>query len=157
MNATQKGHYQIRRKTLIPASLDKAWSFFSDPKNLAFLTPPEMEFHISSGLPKGQVYEGLRLEYTVRPLAGIPVRWISEIRDLVDRKRFTDEQIKGPYAYWVHRHEFNEVQGGVEMRDIVDYSLPFGAVGRLMHGILVRPKLERIFDYREKKIQFLFQ
>lgn len=157
METQQKGDYRISRKTLIPTSLDKAWGFFSDPRNLAFITPPDMDFRIRSRLANGEFYEGMRIEYTVRPLAGIPMQWISEIKHLVERRQFVDEMIKGPYAHWVHRHEFNEVQGGVEMRDVVDYSLPFGILGRSMHRILVRSKLEHIFDYREKRIQFLFQ
>lgn len=154
---SQPRTYQLSRTTLIPTSLDKAWDFFSDPRNLAYITPPEMDFRIRSPLQNGDFYEGMHIEYTVRPVAGIPMKWVSKISDLEEKRRFVDEQVVGPYAHWVHTHEFSEVKGGVEIRDTVDYRIPFGFLGKLLHKVLIRRKLEEIFDFREKKIQFLFQ
>jgi hypothetical protein len=38
----------------------------------------------------------------------------------------------------------------------VDYKLPFGILGQMVHPILVTPKLKEIFDYRQKKLIELF-
>jgi ligand-binding SRPBCC domain-containing protein len=137
--------------------MEKAWAFFSDPRNLAFITPPEMDFVVKTPLTAGEFYSGMLIEYIVRPFAGIPVRWISEIQHVENHRQFVDVQVSGPYASWVHRHEFVQVAGGVEVRDIVTYQLAFGRLGRLLHRLIVRRKLEYIFDYRSRKIQFLFQ
>ena len=42
------------------------------------------------------------------------------------------------------------------MEDIIDYKLPMGILGQLMHPILVKPKLEEIFNYRQEKLIALF-
>ena len=152
-----KGEYLLERVSTVPTTLDKAWAFFSDPRNLAFITPPEMDFQIRTKLEPGEFYEGMIIEYTVKPFGNIPVRWVSEICEIVDKERFVDAQRKGPYKKWVHRHEFSEGEGGVHMRDVVIYAMPYGILGRLMHWLIVRRQLERIFDFRSQKIRFLFQ
>jgi ligand-binding SRPBCC domain-containing protein len=102
------------------------------------------------------MYEGLMIEYTVRPMLGIPMNWITEIKTVKNHSFFVDEQRKGPYRIWHHEHHFKEVEGGVEMTDIVSYELPLGFLGRLMHPILVKNKLKEIFDYRRQKVDELF-
>ena len=131
------------------------WDFFSDPKNLSKITPQSMGFIVRTELPD-KMYEGLMIEYTVRPMLGIPMNWITEIKTVKNHSFFVDEQRKGPYRIWHHEHHFKEVEGGVEMTDIVSYELPLGFLGRLMHPILVKNKLKEIFDYRRQKVDELF-
>ena len=131
------------------------WDFFSDPKNLSKITPQSMGFIVRTELPD-KMYEGLMIEYTVRPMLGIPMNWITEIKTVKNHSFFVDEQRKGPYQIWHHEHHFKEVDGGVEMTDIVSYELPLGFLGRLMHPILVKNKLKEIFDYRRQKVDELF-
>jgi len=111
-----------------------------------------MGFDVTTELPE-KMYEGLMIEYTVKPLLGIPMNWITEIKTVKDLEFFVDEQRKGPYKIWHHEHHFKEVDGGVEMTDIVSYELPLGFLGRIMHPILVRKKLDEIFDYRFKVVE----
>ena len=96
------------------------------------------------------------IAYTVRPLWGIPMTWITEIKTVKDNHFFVDEQRKGPYNIWHHEHHFKETAEGIEMTDIVTYVIPLGILGRLMHPIIVKPKLEEIFDYRYKRVEELF-
>ena len=131
------------------------WDFFSDPKNLSKITPQSMGFIVRTELPD-KMYEGLMIEYTVSPMLGIPMNWITEIKTVKNHSFFVDEQRKGPYRIWHHEHHFKEVEGGVEMTDIVSYELPLGFLGRLMHPILVKNKLKEIFDYRRQKVDELF-
>lgn len=114
-----------------------------------------MGFIVRTELPD-KMYEGLMIEYTVRPMLGIPMNWITEIKTVKNHSFFVDEQRKGPYRIWHHEHHFKEVEGGVEMTDIVSYELPLGFLGRLMHPILVKNKLKEIFDYRSQKVDELF-
>ena len=93
------------------------------------------------------------IEYTVRPLLGIPMNWVTEIKTVKNLEFFVDEQRIGPYKIWHHEHHFKEVEGGVEMTDIVSYELPMGFLGRMMHPIIVKKKLEEIFDFRFKAVE----
>ena len=147
--------YQLKTIQFVKTDMAKCWDFFSDPKNLSKITPQSMGFIVRTELPD-KMYEGLMIEYTVRPMLGIPMNWITEIKTVKNHSFFVDEQRKGPYRIWHHEHHFKEVEGGVEMTDIVSYEIPFGFLGRLMHPILVKNKLKEIFDYRRQKVDELF-
>lgn len=114
-----------------------------------------MGFVVKSEIPQ-KMYEGLMIAYTVKPLAGIPLNWVTEIKTVKDLEFFVDEQRVGPYKIWHHEHHFKAVDGGVEMTDIVTYVLPFGILGKLFHSWLVKPKLNQIFLYRFKKVDAIF-
>ena len=147
--------YQLKTKQFVKTDMATCWDFFSDPKNLSKITPQSMGFIVRTELPD-KMFEGLMIEYTVSPMLGIPMNWITEIKMVKNHSFFVDEQRKGPYRIWHHEHHFKEVEGGVEMTDIVSYELPLGFLGRLMHPILVKNKLKEIFDYRRQKVDELF-
>ena len=144
--------YQLKKTQFIKTDLTTAWDFFSSPGNLKKITPDYMGFDVKTKLPE-KMYEGLMIEYTVKPLLGIPMNWITEIKTVKELEFFVDEQRKGPYKIWHHEHHFKEVEGGVEMTDIVSYELPLGILGRIMHPFLVQKKLEEIFDFRFKAVE----
>jgi ligand-binding SRPBCC domain-containing protein len=147
----------LESSQVVHASIDRAWDFFSDPRNLSRITPPELDFKILSALPE-RVYPGLMIEYRVRPLLGIPARWVTEITHVEPGKFFVDEQRIGPYRIWHHEHHFRPLDGGrVEMTDRVTYVLPFGPLGDLVHPFLVKPQLAKIFAFREKAVAGLFE
>lgn len=147
--------YQLKRKQFVKTDLSTCWDFFSSPQNLKKITPPYMGFNIKYELPE-KMYEGLMIEYTVKPLLGIPMSWVTEIKTVKDKQFFVDEQRKGPYKMWHHEHHFTEVEGGVEMTDIVSYEIPLGILGRLAHLLFVRKKLVEIFDFRIKMVDEIF-
>lgn len=147
--------YQLKRKQFVKTDLETCWDFFSSPKNLKVITPDYMGFNVLVDVPD-KMYEGLMIAYTVKPLLGIPMEWITEIKYVHDHQFFVDEQRKGPYKIWHHEHHFKAVEGGVEMIDIVTYELPLGFLGKIAHPLLVKHKLEEIFDYRFKKVEELF-
>jgi ligand-binding SRPBCC domain-containing protein len=147
--------YVLEREQSIPIDLDKAWAFFSSPKNLKEITPDYLGFEILSDLPE-HMYEGLFIRYTVRPLLGLPLEWVTEITHIKEGEFFVDEQRKGPYRIWHHEHHFEAYNGGVRMFDRVSYELPLGALGKLAHPLLVKGKLNEIFQYRFDKVDELF-
>ena len=147
--------YTFHRKQKLPITLNEAWEFLSNPKNLSTLTPKEMNFTIISNDDK-PMYAGQVLQYSVTPIARIKAKWISEITHLVDGKYFVDLQLYGPYAFWHHKHFIHEIDGGIEMEDIIDYKVPLGILGQIVHPFLVKPKLEEIFRYRQKKLIEIF-
>jgi len=147
--------YTLRKTQKLPITLDKAWEFLCNPANLSKLTPSEMNMTIISGSDR-PMYAGQILQYSVTPLAGIKTKWVSEITQYENKKYFVDLQLYGPYALWHHKHFIHEIEGGVEMEDIIDYKVPFGFLGQLVHPILVKPKLEQIFNYRREQLEELF-
>ncbi len=147
--------YTLHTKQKLPISVEKAWVFLGDPKNLKTITPDYMGFEILSGADR-PMYPGQIIQYIVTPVLGIKTKWVTEITHVRDQQYFVDEQRFGPYALWHHKHFIKEIDGGVEMEDIVDYKVPFGILGQLVHPILVKPKLKEIFEYREQKLIELF-
>ena len=147
--------YRLSSKQKLPISVDEAWEFLSSPKNLKTITPDYMSFDIISGADK-PMFAGQIIQYIVTPVLGIKTNWVTEITQVVDKKYFVDEQRFGPYALWHHKHFINPIEGGVEMEDIIDYKVPLGFIGRLVHPFLVKPRLTEIFNYRTKKLVELF-
>jgi ligand-binding SRPBCC domain-containing protein len=140
----------------IPAPLPEVWEFFSNPKNLLKLTPPFLNLKVTNEVFGGAAYSGQVMTYTVRPILGIPLGWMTEIKHVEPLKFFVDEQRKGPYRLWHHQHHFNPIEGGVEMTDLVHYRLPMGPLGQLANGLIVKKKLEEIFTYRYRQINIIF-
>lgn len=147
--------YKLHAKQNLPISVDEAWSFLSNPENLKVITPDYMGFNIQSGADR-PMFAGQIIEYIVTPILGIKTKWVTEITHVVDKEYFVDEQRFGPYTLWHHKHFIKEIDGGVEMEDLLHYKLPFGFLGQLVHPFLVKPKLDEIFDYRKNKLVELF-
>lgn len=147
--------YQLHKFQKLPISVEKAWDFLSDPKNLKVITPDYMGFEIISGADR-PMYQGQIIEYLVSPVAGIKNKWVTEITHVKDHEFFVDEQRFGPYKLWHHKHFIRPIQNGVEMEDLIHYKLPFGFLGNLAHPLLVKNKLEEIFEYRKHKLHELF-
>jgi len=136
----------FERTTRIAAPRADVFRFFAEPENLGRITPPEMRFRIIKG-PGLMLREGDRIEYAFR-VFGLPMRWTSHIASWREGESFSDFQERGPYKYWLHTHSFRDDGEGTEMHDRVEYTLPFGFLGRLIAAPLVRRELERVFDYR---------
>jgi ligand-binding SRPBCC domain-containing protein len=140
----------------IRATPEAAWNFFSNPRNLRCITPPELGFDILSELPE-RMFAGMMIHYRVRPLLGIPMTWLTEITHVKEGELFVDEQRVGPYSIWHHEHHFRDLgDGRLEMQDRITYRLPFDPISEIIHPILVKPQLDRIFAYREKVVAEMF-
>ena len=148
--------YLFKTEQFLPIGISQAWNFFSSPKNLALITPPDLDFKIVTIPDESNIYEGMIIDYKVRPLLGIRVNWKTEIFDVQKPVLFSDRQIKGPYRLWEHKHVFIEKDNGILMTDEVRYRLPFSLLGRLTHFLVVRRKIEKIFAYRRNILQKIF-
>jgi ligand-binding SRPBCC domain-containing protein len=147
--------YQLIKKQIVHTDINTCWEFFSNPANLKVITPDYMGFNVKTETPS-EMYEGLIIGYSVSPLLNIPMEWVTEITHVKDKSFFVDEQRVGPYKLWHHEHHFKEIDGGVEMIDIVSYKPPFGVLGKIVHPFLIKPKLEQIFAYRFQKVEDIF-
>lgn len=147
--------YQLRVTQKLPADLERAWDFLSDPANLKRISPDYMGFDIVSGADR-HMYPGQIIEYILRPVFGLKSRWVTEITHVVEKSYFVDEQRFGPYALWHHKHFIKPIEGGVEMEDIVHYKLPLSPLSSFLHPMLVKPKLLEIFSYRRNALIDIF-
>ena len=140
--------FKIHTKQKLPISLNEAWDFLSSPKNLKKITPKEMNFNIIDCDHK-TIYPGQIIIYTVNPILNIPLKWVTEITHVVDKEYFVDEQRFGPYALWHHKHFIREIEGGVEMEDVIHYKIPLGPLGVLANYLFVQKKLQLIHCFLE--------
>jgi ligand-binding SRPBCC domain-containing protein len=149
--------YELRSDIMVRAPLEQVWSFFSNPKNLQRITPDYMGFKIVRCPEVETIFNGMIIEYIVRPMLNVPLRWVTEIAEVQPPFSFTDIQLKGPYALWHHFHSFEKVDGQTKMLDIVKYAMPLGILGNITHDLFVRKQLQEIFKYREVTVKTLFK
>ena len=147
--------YRLIRRQVLEADILAAWQFFSDPSNLRLITPPWLDFRITSPVSES-VYAGLIITYRIRPLAGIAVPWVSEITHGDAPLFLVVEQRLGPYGFWHHQPRLLSVSKGVEKTDVVHYRVPGGLLGIFFHAVLIRRKLDEIFDYRKTALKKIF-
>jgi len=147
--------YQLHATQNLPISQKTAWEFFSNPTNLKNITPESMGFNILSGDDR-VIFPGQIITYKVSPFPGYTTKWVTEITHVQEGTYFVDEQRFGPYTLWHHKHFITNIAGGVIIEDIIDYKLPLGILGQIMHPIIVKKQLLKIFNYRENKLSELF-
>nr|WP_294895493.1 SRPBCC family protein [uncultured Pedobacter sp.] len=141
----------------LPIDLKKAWDFFSSPLNLSKITPPSMNFIVTSDYTdQTEMYEGMIITYKVSPILGIKMDWMTEITTVKENEYFIDEQRFGPFKFWHHEHHFKEIDGGVLMTDRLTYGIPFGFIGSMANAIIVEKQTREIFEFRNKAVEELF-
>ncbi|HEX6059879.1 MAG TPA: SRPBCC family protein [Gemmatimonadaceae bacterium] len=147
------GRWVLRARQRIPLPRAELFPFFADATNLARITPPSMRFVIETPLPIAMC-EGALIDYRIS-MQGAPMRWRTLISRWDPPHEFVDEQLRGPYAEWHHRHRFTPLDDGATLvEDEVRFRLPLGPLGALA-GPLVRWQLRRIFRYRREALAAL--
>lgn len=148
--------YQFYKTQIVNGSIEEVWDFISSPINLKEITPDYMGFEITSKNLSEKMYPGMIISYTVKPILGIKMIWVTEITHIEEMRYFVDEQRRGPYSMWHHQHFIEPTDKGVLMTDIVSYSPPFGSLGVLANSLFINKLLNTIFNYREKTLEKRF-
>ena len=143
--------FKLKYSQKLPINLNEAWDFLSSPNNLELITPKSMDFNITDW-DKRKAYSGQIIQYTVRPILGFKINWVTEITQVKDKEFFIDEQRFGPYSFWHHKHFIKEIDGGVLMEDVIHYKIPFGPIGVLLNFLFINSKLNNVFKYRELEL-----
>ena len=143
--------FKLKYSQKLPISLNEAWEFLSSPNNLELITPKSMDFNIIDW-DKKKAYPGQIIQYTVKPLLGIKINWVTEITQVRDKEFFIDEQRFGPYTFWHHKHFIKEIEGGIIMEDVIHYKPPFGLIGILLNFLFINSKLNSVFKHRELEL-----
>jgi hypothetical protein len=144
--------FTLTAEQSLPRILREVFPFFADPRNLERITPPWLHFEILTAIAI-EMRVGTLIDYRLR-LHGIPIRWQSEITAWNPPHRFVDEQRRGPYSIWIHEHTFEAKGSETIVRDHVRYAVPGG---RLVQKYLVAPDIEKIFAFRRKILEAIFQ
>lgn len=147
-----RGEHLLAVTTDIPRDRAQVFEFFADARNLERITPSFLSFRIETPQPIEMEW-GTTIDYRLR-LNRVPLRWRTEITEWNPPKAFTDTQVRGPYHTWVHRHSFEEGDGGTAMTDQVRFRLPGWPVGDVALPF-VRRRLRAIFEFRGRKIREL--
>lgn len=143
--------FLFKTQQTLEQPLTEVFEFFSNAHNLAVITPPWLKFEVLTPAPIEMVV-GTRIDYKLK-LRGIPVRWQSEITEWDPPHAFADEQRRGPYRIWRHKHTFDETADGIVVGDSVEYAVWGGA---LVDKFFVRPDIEQIFAYRTEQLAEIF-
>ena len=147
--------YKLTTSQQINKPLQEVFAFFENPENLEKITPKSLGFEFLTPTPI-EMKEGAVIDYRIK-ISGLPMRWTSLIKKYDPPNMFIDEQTRGPYALWHHKHLFEENTSGTLVKDEVDYAVPYGLLGRLAHFLFVKRQLNKIFSYRKKIIEDYFR
>ena len=145
------GGFRLTTEQVLPATIKPVFDFFADAGQLERITPPWLNFRITTPMPI-EIQKGTLIDYRLR-LRFVPIRWRTLISDWTPTSQFVDEQLKGPYRLWRHLHEFEECEGGTLVRDSVEYRV---LGGKLIERLFVRRDLRRIFEYRYSQLAAIF-
>ncbi len=143
--------HELRTELWLPRPIDEVFAFFAEATNLGTITPPDLRWEFLTAGPI-EMRPGALLEYRIR-VRGVPIRWRTRIPEWDPPRRFVDEQIKGPYRLWHHTHTFEPEGEGTRCADVVRYDAPGGA---LVHRMIVKPDLVRIFEFRQARLMERF-
>jgi ligand-binding SRPBCC domain-containing protein len=167
---------KIVTEAWVRAPISRVFAFFSDPQNLPRLMPAQVhatieDMHLVAPPTMGVVESGGNLTQiagpgslitlSFRPVPFLPLRsvWVARILEYVPGSHFKDTQQQGPMKSWSHTHQFiSEFRNGVEgtlVRDIVDFQLPFGLLGRVADILFVRALMKTTFRSRQRALATL--
>jgi len=131
------------KSIVVEAPVDTVFGFHEREDALRLLSPP---------FPPVRV---IRKTYGIEPGSRVelrigPFRWTALHTVYVKNRLFADEQIEGPFAKWVHRHEFEPVDDATRLTDRIEYRLPGGVWVNRLFGWAVQLGLHQMFRHRHQ-------
>ena len=142
--------FVVERSIVLPQSPAEVHAWHARPGAFERLLPPWERAEVIERT--GGLEPGART--VVRFRAGpVPLRWVAVHRDHEPGRRFVDEQVSGPFAHWVHTHDFLPEGSGTRIVDRIEYALPYGLGGAAADLWVVRPRIVRLLAYRHALLQ----
>jgi len=123
------------------APVDSVFAFHEREDALTLLSPSFPPVTVISRT--GGIRAGARVELRIGPIT-----WVAAHTEYERNRLFVDEQISGPFARWVHRHEFADEDGRCRLTDRVSFELPGGRIVNALFGWVVALALRPMFHHR---------
>jgi ligand-binding SRPBCC domain-containing protein len=165
---------QFQTRQWLPFPVELVFAFFANPVNLPHLMPPRLKTRIEDARiqppPARPVAQdparrfvsvaagvGSQILISFEPIPWIPKRvsWMARITEFEWNSHFCDEQVRGPFTGFRHRHgiepEFRDGQEGTLVSDEIEFALPYRAIG-MAGGLLVKRQLAQSFAHRQKRL-----
>jgi ligand-binding SRPBCC domain-containing protein len=154
----------------VPFPIERVFAFFSNPENVPRIMPASSSTKLIAlnrkpapppppGIPGDKaagVGSTIVTSFRVFPFLPLRAQWIARITEFEWNHYFADVQDRGLFQSWHHRHEFRaETRGGVGgtlVRDLIDYEVGFGFLGRLANALLVRRQMLSTFAQRQQSL-----
>lgn len=139
------------RRSRIEASVQDLFQWHARPKAFQRLAPPWQPIRIVE--KQGGIMDGSRLVLEMKQ-GPFWRRWVATHREYIEGKQFIDEQTTGPFAKWVHTHQFlPDTTKTSYLQDRVEYEPPFGLLGKLLVGGFIAKQVDRTFKFRHGRTQ----
>lgn len=139
---------QFAAASVIRAAPERVFAFHELPDALARLTPPWEKTRIVAAPPSLQPGARAVVEVRVAPLVW---RRMESVHTVYEPPfRFEDEQVRGAFRRWHHRHLIAPHEEGALLTDVIDFDPPLGLLGRALAPRLIIPRLRRVFAYRHE-------
>lgn len=139
---------KFRKSTHIDAAPETVFAFHELPDAFERLVPP---WENAKVIQKADISNiGSRAIIEQKILGLVPSRWIAEHTAYDPPRMFEDVQVSGPFSSWRHRHIVEPHKDGALLIDDIDYEPPLGLLGSLADPLIVRPKIEKMFEFRHR-------
>jgi ligand-binding SRPBCC domain-containing protein len=138
-------HFTAR--SVIRTTPEKLFAFHELPDAFVRLGPPGESIRIIQVAPN--LNTGSRTIIDIR-IAFLYVRFESLHTAYDPPHSFEDQQVRGPFRSWRHRHIVEPHPDGAVLIDDIDYTPPFGILGRIIDPIAIKPRLRKVFAFRHR-------
>lgn len=157
----------------LPFPVPLVFAFLANPNNLTRLMSTwqqarieELQLKAPGPAPAGSPAKlgagtdsTMILSFRVIPMLPMRLYWHARIVSFEWNNHFCDEQTAGPFAAWRHCHRVQEEARdgvvGTRITDRVEYSLPFGPLGELLHAAAGKWQMRRLFEGRHRSMERL--
>jgi ligand-binding SRPBCC domain-containing protein len=139
---------RFQARSLIRTTPEKLFAFHELPDALTRLMPPWEKSRVIERSPDLRVGSRTIVEARIAP--GIFMRWESQHTAYDPPRLFEDQQVRGPFRSWRHRHIVEPHPEGALLVDDIEYTLPLGFLGRLFAGAMIERRLRRVFAFRHR-------
>lgn len=143
----------IIKTTLIDCELEKLFEFHLDSKNITKITPKNIKVELLNDDTK--TFEGKIVKIKTTKFF-IPTYWEVKIEKLQKPDILIDVAVKSPFKYWKHQHIFTKRDSKCELKDIIEYELPFGLLGKII-APFISLDIKNMFEYRHEKTKEILE
>ena len=135
---------QIIQTSLINCNLEELFEFHLDSQNITKITPSNTKVELLS--EDTPAFEGKIVKLQTTRMF-ISIIWEVRIEKLEKPNILVDLAIKSPFNYWKHQHVFTQKGNQCELKDIIEFELPFGVLGKIVEPFLLND-IKKMFEYR---------